>query len=229
MKNAATKIFHINNKEDTMNFGEHIETAWRTTMKFIGPVLILTLAQIVVSVASLGFLAPVTMAGYMQSLLLALREGREPEVKDLFSDMRLFFPLLLFGFLVAVALMIGFAMLVFPGIIMAACLVFGTIYMVPLMTDKDMGLFDAIAESWAIATRDPWADQIILTLLYLVIISVGSSLVVAVLITQPLATLLVLSVYEERLNNNSKPSLTAPAAAPSSPPPVDPPPPPPVS
>jgi membrane-anchored glycerophosphoryl diester phosphodiesterase (GDPDase) len=138
--------------------------------------------------------------------------------------MRLFFPLLLFGFLVAVALGIGFTMLVFPGIIMTACLVFGTIYMVPLMTDKDMDLFDAMAESWAMATRDPWADQIILTLLYLVIISVGSSVVVAVLFTQPLATLLVLSVYEERLN--SKPSLPAPVAGPPSPPPVDPPPPP---
>ncbi len=207
-----------------MDFREHLEIAWRTTMKFIAPVLILTLAQIVVSILSLGFLAPVTMAGYMQSLLLALREGREPEVKDLFLDMRLFFPLLLFGFLVAVALGIGFTMLVFPGIIMTACLVFGTIYMVPLMTDKDMGLFDAMAESWAMATRDPWADQIILTLLYLVIISVGSSVVVAVLFTQPLATLLVLSVYEERLN--SKPSLPAPVAGPPSPPPVDPPPPP---
>ncbi len=200
-----------------MDFREHVETAWRTTMKFIGPVLILTLAQIVVSVVSFGFLAPVTMAGYMQSLLLALREGREPEVKDLFSDMRLFFPLLLFGFLVTVALMIGFTMLVFPGIIMTGCLVFGTIYMVPLMTDKDMGIIDALAESWAMATRQPLADQIILTLLYLVIISVGSSVVVAVIFAQPLATLLVLSVYEERLQN--KPALTAPPAAPSSPPP----------
>lgn len=200
-----------------MDFREHVETAWRTTMKFIGPVLILTLAQIVVSVVSFGFLAPVTMAGYMQSLLLALREGREPEVKDLFSDMRLFFPLLLFGFLVMVALMIGFTMLVFPGIIMTGCLVFGTIYMVPLMTDKDMGIFDALAESWAMATREPLADQIILTLLYLVIISVGSSVVVAVIFAQPLATLLVLSVYEERLQN--KQTLTAPPAAPSSPPP----------
>ncbi len=207
-----------------MDFKEHLETAWRTTMKFIGPVLILTLAQILVSILSLGFLAPVTMAGYMQSLLLALREGREPEVKDLFLDMRLFFPLLLFGFLVAVALGIGFTMLVFPGVIMTACLVFGTIYMVPLMTDKDMGLFDAMAESWAMAIRDPWADQIILTMLYLVIISVGSSVVVAALFTQPLATLLVLSVYEERLN--SKPSLPAPAAGSPSPPPVNPPPPP---
>jgi uncharacterized membrane protein len=200
-----------------MDFKEHVETAWRTTMKFIGPVLILTLAQIVVSVVSFGFLAPVTMAGYMQSLLLALREGREPEVKDLFSDMRLFFPLLLFGFLVMVALMIGFTMLVFPGLIMTGCLVFGTIYMVPLMTDKDMGLIDALAESWAMATRQPLADQIILTLLYLVIISVGSSVVVAVIFAQPLATLLVLSVYEERLQN--KPAITAPPAAPSSPPP----------
>lgn len=196
-----------------MDFKEHVEKAWQNTLKFIGPVLILTLVQIVVSVCSLGILAPVTMAGYMQSLLRALREGREPDVKDLFSEMRLFLPLALFGFLVMVALMIGFSMLVLPGILMTAALVFGTLYMVPLMTDKELGIMDALKESWAMATREPWADQIILTLLYLVILTLGSSIFVAIFIAQPLATFLVLSVYEERLQAKQ------PLATPASPPP----------
>jgi hypothetical protein len=198
-----------------MDFKQHGETAWQNTLKFIGPILILTLAQIAVSVCSLGLLAPVTMAGYMQSLLLVLRQGREPELKDLFSEMRLFLPLAIFGFLVMVALMIGFTMLLFPGIIMTACLVFGTIYMVPLMTDKDMGIMDAIASSWEMATREPWTDQIILTVLYLAIVSLGGS-VIAILLTQPLSTLLLLSVYEERVQG--KKVLTAPVVPPPPPP-----------
>ncbi|MDO9042712.1 MAG: hypothetical protein Q7U64_10290 [Desulfocapsaceae bacterium] len=198
-----------------MDFKEHAETAWQNTLKFIGPVLILTLVQIVVSVCSLGILAPVTIAGYMQSLLRALREGREPDVKDLFSEMRLFLPLALFGFLVMMALMLGFTMLILPGILMTAALVFGTIYMVPLMTDKEMGIMDALKESWAMATREPWTDQIILTVLYLVIMSLGGSVFVAIFFAQPLATFLVLSVYEERLQN--KQHVTAPASPPPPP------------
>lgn len=198
-----------------MDFKEHVVTAWQNTLKFIGPVLILTLVQIVVGVFSFGILAPVTMAGYMQSLLRALREGREPDVKDLFSEMRLFLPLILFGFLVMVALIIAFSMLILPGILLTGCLVFGTIYMIPLMTDKEMGIMDALKESWAMATREPWTDQVILTLLYLVIMSVGGSVFVAIFFTQPLATFLLLSVYEERLQN--KQHLTAPASPPPPP------------
>jgi hypothetical protein len=198
-----------------MDFKEHLGTAWQSTLKFIGPVLILTLVQIIVSVCSLGILAPVTMAGYMQSLLRALREGREPDIKDLFSEMRLFLPLMVFGFLIMVALIIGFSMLILPGILLTACLVFGTIYMVPLMTDKELGIIDAIKESWSMATTEPWTDQIILTLLYLVILSLGGSVFVAIFFTQPLATFLVLSVYEERLQNDQH--LTASVSPPPPP------------
>ncbi|MBW6521206.1 MAG: hypothetical protein K0A99_09405 [Desulfoarculaceae bacterium] len=195
-----------------MDFKEHLTTAWQNTLKFIGPVLILTLAHILVSVFTLGILAPVTTAGYMQSLLLALRQGREPEVKDLFSEMRLFLPLLLFGLLVTVFLFIGFTLLIVPGILITAGLIFGTIYTVPLMTDTRRGLMEALKTSWSMATREPWTDQLILTLLYLVIMSLGASVAVAVLFTLPLATFLVLSVYEERLRQDRFP------AAPPSPP-----------
>lgn len=203
-----------------MDFKEHVETAWQNSLKFLGPVILLTLAQLLISTFSLGILAPVTMAGYMHSLLLALRQGREPEMKDLFSEMRLFLPLIGFGFLVMLALMIGFTFLILPGILMTATLVFGTLYMVPLMTDKGLGLMDALKGSWEMATEAPLTDQIILTVLYLAIVSIGSSMVVAILFTQPLATFLVLAVYEQRLQNKKFPP---PSTAPTPPPPPLPP------
>ncbi|MCF8056929.1 MAG: hypothetical protein K9K37_09860 [Desulfocapsa sp.] len=182
-----------------MDFKEHLKTAWESTLQFIVPVILLTLVQIVVIVFSFGILAPVTTAGYMQSLLLALREGREPKIGDLFSEMRLFLPLFVFGLLAMLAVMLGFILLILPGFLVAAFLIFATIYMIPLMTDRDMGLMEALKESWNMAVRKPLADQIILMVLYLVLISLGGSIAVAVLFAQPLATFLVLSVYEERL------------------------------
>ena len=202
-----------------MDFKEHLTTAWQHTLKFIGPVLILTLAHILVSVFSLGILAPVATAGYMQSLLLALRQGRAPEVKDLFSEMRLFLPLLLFGFLVTAALLLGFSLLILPGILLTAGLLFGTFYMLPLMTDNRLGLMEALKTSWSMATTEPWTDQLILTLLYLVIMSLGASVAVATLFTLPLATFLVLSVYEERRQKDQFPA--APSSSPPSPPEVE--------
>ncbi len=182
-----------------MDFKEHLGTAWNATLQFIVPVILLTLVQMIVIIFSFGILAPVTTAGYMQSLLLALREGREPKIGDLFTEMRLFLPLFIFGLLAMIATFLGFALLILPGFLVVAFLVFATIYMMPLMSDRNMGLMDALKESWSMATKAPISNQLILMVLYLVIISLGSSIAVAVLFTQPLATFLVLSVYEERL------------------------------
>ncbi len=184
-----------------MDFKKHLENAWNNTLQFIVPVILLTLVQLVVITFSLGILAPVTTAGYMQSLLLAIREKREPKIGDLFSEMQLFLPLLIFGFLAFLVTMLGFAMLILPGIAIAGFIVFATIYMMPLMSDKEMGLMDALKESWNMATRSPVSNQFIVMILYMVIVALGGSIAVAVLFTQPLATFFILSVYEERLND----------------------------
>ena len=182
-----------------MDFKEHLKTAWESTLQYIVPVILLTLVQLLVITFSLGILAPVTTAGYTQSLILALREGREPKIGDLFSEMRLFLPLLGFGILAALLSFLGFLLLILPGFLVIAFLVFATIYMMPLMTDKEMGLFDAIKESWNMAVRKPLSDQVVLMVLYMLIISVGGSIPLALVFAQPLATFFMISVYEERL------------------------------
>jgi hypothetical protein len=205
-----------------MNFKVHFESAWQNTLKFIGPVLLLTLAQLIVTVLSLGILAPVTTAGYMQSLLQAQRDSRPPEIRDLFSRMSLFLPLFVFFLLVMIVTTIGFMFLVLPGFAVALFIIFATMYMIPLMTDKGRGTIEAMKESWEMATREPVSDQFVIALAYLIILSIGGSVPFAILIAQPFAMFLLLSVYDERLG--SKPdreridqSFTA---TPPSPPPV---------
>ncbi len=205
-----------------MDFKEHLKTAWESTLQFIVPVILLTLVHIVVIICSFGILAPVTTAGYMQSLLRALRDGRDPKIGDLFSEMRLFIPLFMFGFVVFFALMVGFTFLVLPGLLLSVLLVFATIYMMPLMTDQGMSLLDALKESWSMAVEKPMTDHIVLVVLYLVIVSLGSSIAVAVLFTQPLATFLILSVYEERLQWVKQATIAEPTTPPPPPPSSDP-------
>ena len=181
-----------------MDFKTHLETAWRLTIRFIAPLILMTLAMSVVGILTLGILAPVTLAGYMHSLLLMLRDGREPKIGDIFSQMGLFLPLLGFGILVFLATLIGFMLLVLPGVLVVLAVCFSCLYMLPLMTDAGMGLFEAVRESYRMSVSGQISDQVVVVVVFVGLLIVGSSVFVGALFTQPLATVFLLSVYEEK-------------------------------
>ena len=180
-----------------MDFKYHLEVAWKLTIANIVPVILMTLALFLVSVLTLGILAPVTMAGYVQALLLLVRENREPKVQDIFSQMRLFLPLLLFGIVVFIGAMIGFMLLFLPGILFLMAASFCCLYMLPLMTDRGLGLMDAVKKSFAMVAHGNWVDHILVFILFAGITAVGSSIFIGTLFTQPLATLFLMSIYSQ--------------------------------
>ena len=183
-----------------MNFKYHLETAWNMTLKFIAPLIFITLVMFLLWFFTFGILAPVTMAGYMSSILLMLRDGREPKIQDLFSQMKLFLPLLGFSILVFIATVIGFMLLVLPGIIISLAISFCCLFMLPLMTDKGLGLFDAIKESFTMmTTQGVFIDQVVILILFLGISAAGSAVFIGSLFAQPLATIFLISVYEEKI------------------------------
>ncbi len=186
-----------------MDFKRHIETAWNLTLGNIVALIIITLVMVAVSSLTLGIMAPVTMAGYTQSLLQLIRNQREPRVQDLFSHMNLFLPLLGFGLAVFVATSIGFMLLFLPGIIIVAAIMFSCIYVLPLMTDKQMGLVDAIKESYAMARRADLVDHVVVVVIFTAISMIGGTVFIGVLFTQPLATLFLLSTYEENIGGGA--------------------------
>jgi hypothetical protein len=181
-----------------MDFKRHLETAWTLTLGNIIPLIFMTLAWAVVSTLTLGILAPVTMAGFTQSVIWMVRDGREPKIQDIFSQMQLFLPLLIFGVLAVIALAIGFLLLFLPGILVALALSFCCFYVVPLMTDQGMRLMDAIKESYQMAIRDAVVDHVLVVVLYLGINAIGSSIFIGALFTCPLATVFLASVYLEK-------------------------------
>jgi len=185
-----------------MDFKKHILRAWELTWQFIVSLVLMTLVMTGVAVITLGVLAPVTMAGYMQSILLMIREGREPKIQDLFSEMRLFLPLLAFGVVAFVAVIIGFMLLIIPGFLAIMAISFCCLYMLPLMTDKKLGLFEAIKQSYNMAVRDNIPEHIVVAILFLAISGIGGSFFIGFLFTQPLATTFLLSVYEEKTANS---------------------------
>lgn len=184
-----------------MNFKHHLEKTWRLTIDNLVPLILMTLVMVVVSALTLGILAMVTLAGYTRSILLMIRTGREPQLGDIFSEMKLFLPLLGYSVAVVVIVAIGFALLFLPGLILACGIAWASLYMLPLMVDKGYGVIEAVKESFRIvSSREDLMDHIVLLILLVGISAVGSSVFIGWLFTQPFAMILLLSAYEEKVS-----------------------------
>jgi membrane-anchored glycerophosphoryl diester phosphodiesterase (GDPDase) len=82
--------------------------------------------------------------------------------------------------------------------------------MMPLMTDRNLSLVEAIKESFAMSRRGDLVDHVVVVVLFMAISMIGGTVFIGVLFTQPLATLFLLSTYGEKIN-------TTPPAAPQQP------------
>lgn len=182
-----------------MDFKMHLERAWDITLKNLVMLIFMTLVMVVVSIVTLGILAPVIMAGYMHSIIQLVRDHREPRMDDLFSQMRLFLPLLGFCILFTIVGIIGFTLVIIPGFLVVLAAAFGCLYILPLMTDRQMGLVDALKTSWQMALKENVADHIVVVILFFGLLAIGGSVFIGTLFTQPFATVFLASIYLERM------------------------------
>ena len=183
-----------------MDFKKHLEASWNTTLQHLAMLILMTLVSLVVSCLTVGILFPVVMAGFTHAIIQLMRDGRDPRIEDLFSQMKLFLPLFGFSVVVFIAVVVGFFLLVLPGLAVVFAVTFGCLYMVPLMTDRNLDLVDAIKTSWKMAFDDSIADHIVVVILFIGLISIGTSVFVGILLTQPFATVFLISVYLERVD-----------------------------
>jgi len=181
-----------------MDFKDLIVSSWQKMVDHIGPVLLITFIQLILIIITFGILAPVTTAGYIYSLMRVVDENRPPELGDLFSQMRLFLPLLVFSGLALLAVGIGFFLLVLPGFAVIAFISFAAFYLLPYMVEEKLGLIEALKASWNLAIKPPLSDQVIVVIIYIAIMSLGSSLPFAFLVTQPMATFIMVLAYRNR-------------------------------
>ena len=182
-----------------MDFKTYLENSWRLTLQYIVPLILLTLVLFGLIIFTLGILAPVVLAGYMQSILYMLRDGREPKLQDLFSQMNLFLPLLGFGVVVFLATAVGFVLLIIPGVMVMFGISFTCIYMLPLMTDQKLGLIDAVKTSYAMSMKGSLADHFVMIIIFFGIIMIGNAVFIGSLFAHPLATVFLLMVYDEKI------------------------------
>lgn len=207
-----------------MDFKDLLEKSWKSFTEFLPALIVNTLVLLVVSLFTLGILAPVCTAGYTQSLLRSIRDKRKPEVGDLFSHMNLFLPLLAFFIVAGLAVFIGFLILVLPGIIAGIALYFFCLYLLPLMTDKGLGLIEAVKESSRMALEDPVVEHIAVVAIYIGITALGQVVPFGIIFTMPIATLFMLYAFEEKCGAEQTLPEKNKGPAPAAPPPPPPPP-----
>ncbi len=180
-----------------MNMKYHFETAWKHCMGNIVPLLILTLVLAAVSIVSIGILAPVAFAGYTHSLFQLLKYNREPKAQDIFSQLTLFLPLFILTLIIIVISIIGFTLLIVPGILFLITVGYLSLYMFPILIDKQFGLIDSIKKSIAMVTTAPITDHLVVFVIFYALSLVGESSFIGFIALQPFATLFLLSVYEK--------------------------------
>jgi uncharacterized membrane protein len=96
---------------------------------------------------------------------------------------------------------VGFLLFVLPGLAILLAVTFGCLYVLPLMTDRRMGLIDAVKTSWNMAVQESVADHIVVVILFMGLMAVGSSVFIGILFTQPFGTVFLVSVYLERISS----------------------------
>jgi len=182
-----------------MDMKAHLTAAWDLWLKNITPLVLMTVVMFLVGMVTLGILAPVLLAGYVDSILLLTRDGRQPRVGDLFGQMRLFFPLLVFGLAMVVISVIAFSFFFLPGVALGLAVTYFCLYMIPLMVDRNLPLMEAIKGSVSMVAGKGVGDQIVAAAIFIGISAVGGSVPFLVLFAQPLATVFLMRVYDERI------------------------------
>jgi len=129
--------------------------------------------------------------------------GEDVEIKDVFEGFNHFIRSWVMVIVAAILVMIGFMLLVIPGIVIGILL----IYAFPLLVIRGYGGIDAIKESIEIG-RANFVDTLILAIVIWVISAIGGYVVVGSLITLPLIfialTIAAYQLIEARPNEYTK-------------------------
>ena len=153
----------------TLDVGRVIKQAWRLFVKDLGPLLIAGLIAVALSVLTLGVLAGPLTAGLYGMSAGRVREGRQPEVGQVFDELDRFWSF--FGAALVLVVLIGLAMLTIVGGFLLATI---WLYVFPLMVDRGMSLGEAMKTSKDMVLENGFWEHLALVLILAVIASIAN-------------------------------------------------------
>lgn len=141
----------------------------------------------------IGFVLRAYLSLGLIIICLKVVDGKKFEYRDLFADTKLFWPYLLASVIVQVAVMIGFVLLIVPGVILALALMFYGM----LMVDKKFKPIDSLKESMRITKGYKW--QLFGMSIVFGLVNIAGALVfgIGLLWTIPTTAIAITKIYRQ--------------------------------
>jgi hypothetical protein len=152
-----------------LDVGLAMKQAWRLFVKDIGPLLIAGLITVALSVLTIGILAGPLTAGLYGMVMARVREGRQPEVGEVFNQFDRFWSFL--GAALVLVILIGLAFFTIIGGFLLATI---WLYVFPLMVERGMGLGEAMKTSKDMVVENGFWEHLALVLILAIIGSVAN-------------------------------------------------------
>ncbi len=171
-----------------MDIGEYIKSSWKGTIENVINLWVAGLIASLLSLVTLGILGGVLMTGWLMMYVKLFRDGKKPEIGDVFGYFNQFAPLFLLWLLIVVTVLLACVIfvvlparitpfMVIPGtIIFLACsIVICTVllYSFALIADQGKGVKESIIASKDKVVAAGFPMHIILVVVVSVISSVG--------------------------------------------------------
>ena len=172
-----------------MDFNRLFKTTFDQFVKGIVKLILFTLVGCLLCLTIA--LIPTVMGGLTRGMLRYVREGIEPEFDELwrFDD---FLQILLLVVLGGIAIAIGLALLVIPGLVLMVWWMYALFFIV----DRQMSFTEAMGASKRLVTESGFWNHLVVLLVMAVLNSLGSGLAgLGTLLTAPFGLVLVTNAY----------------------------------
>ena len=171
----------------SIDIGFALKQGWRLFFKDIVPLLLGTMIATALSIVTIGILAGPLFAGLYAMVVSRVRDGRPPEVGDIFSCMSRFWSF--FGAAIVLALTIGIASITIIGGVLLATI---WVYVFPLMVDRGMGFWDALGVSYHMVLDAGFWEHLVLIIVFALLSSIDGW---AWLLTTPFTIMAIMAAF----------------------------------
>jgi uncharacterized membrane protein len=152
-----------------LDVGLSFKGGWNAFAADIVPLLVGGLIACILSVVTLGILAGPLFAGLYSMVALRIRDGRPARVGDVFSCMDRFWSF--FAAALVLVVLIGLASLTIIGGVILATI---WMYVFPLMVDRKLGIYDAMAASYHLVVDNGFWEHLALLVVFAAIGAVAN-------------------------------------------------------
>jgi len=167
-----------------LDVGLSFRGGWHAFTADIVPLLVGGLIAGVLSVVTLGILAGPLVAGLYSMIIGRVRDGRRAQIGDVFSCMDRFWSF--FAAALVLFVLIGLASLTIVGGVLLATI---WMYVIPLMVDRKLDLYDAMAASYHLVVDNGFWEHLALAIVLIALNAVADGPLAILSVPFTLATI----------------------------------------